>query len=94
MFNTPPVFAIYTCLLSMRWLKNNGGLAEIAKKNINKSSLMYEEIDNNEMFTGFASKDDRSIMNVTFNLIDEKYKSNFDNLLKENNISGLRIDTF
>ena len=89
MFNTPPVFAIYTCLLSMRWLKNNGGLAEIEKKNINKSSLMYEEIDNNEMFTGFASKDDRSIMNVTFNLIDEKYKSAFDNLLKENNISGI-----
>ena len=89
MFNTPPVFAIYTCLLSMRWLKNNGGLAEIEKKNINKSSLLYDEIDKNEMFTGFASKDDRSIMNVTFNLIDEKYKSEFDVLLKENNISGI-----
>ena len=89
MFNTPPVFAIYTCLLSMRWLKNNGGLAEIEKKNINKASLIYEEIDKNEMFTGFASKDDRSIMNVTFNLIDEKYKSGFDDLLKENNISGI-----
>ncbi|MEE2605421.1 MAG: 3-phosphoserine/phosphohydroxythreonine transaminase [Bacteroidota bacterium] len=89
MFNTPPVFAIYTCLLSMRWLKNNGGLEEIEKKNIIKSSLIYEEIDNNEMFTGFASKDDRSIMNVTFNLIDEKYKSAFDNLLRENNISGI-----
>ena len=89
MFNTPPVFAIYTCLLSMRWLKNNGGLEEIEKKNISKSSLLYEEIDNNEMFTGFASKDDRSIMNVTFNLIDEKHKSEFDVLLKEKNISGI-----
>ena len=89
MFNTPPVFAIYTCLVSMRWLKNNGGLAGIEKKNIDKASLIYEEIDKNEMFTGFASKDDRSIMNVTFNLIDEKYKSAFDDLLKENNISGI-----
>lgn len=89
MFNTPPVFAIYTCLLSMRWLKNIGGLGEIEKKNIHKSSILYEEIDNNEMFNGFASKDDRSVMNVTFNLIDEKYKPVFDNLLKENNISGV-----
>ena len=84
MFNTPPVFAIYTCLLSMRWLKNNGGLAEIEKKNISKSSLLYDEIDNNEMFTGFASKDDRSIMNVTFNLVDESTKEVFDKMVNVN----------
>jgi len=62
---------------------------KLRKKNIHKSSILYEEIDNNEMFNGFASKDDRSVMNVTFNLIDEKYKPVFDNLLKENNISGI-----
>jgi phosphoserine aminotransferase len=61
----------------------------LRKKNINKATLIYEEIDDNEIFTGFALKDDRSIMNVTFNLIDEKYKSGFDDLLKENNISGI-----
>ena len=89
MFNTPPVFAVYTCLLSLKWLANNGGIDEIEKKNILKSELLYDEIDRNSQFEGFANIDDRSIMNVTFNLVDESKKDLFDKLSQESNISGI-----
>jgi phosphoserine aminotransferase len=89
MFNTPPVFAVYTCLLSLKWLVNNGGIDEIEKKNILKSKLLYDEIDRNSQFVGFANIDDRSIMNVTFNLVDESKKEVFDKLSQESNISGI-----
>jgi phosphoserine aminotransferase len=89
MFNTPPVFSIYTCLLSLRWLANNGGINEIEKKNTTKSKILYDEIDRNSQFKGFANKDDRSIMNVTFNLVDESNKQVFDQLILDSNISGI-----
>ena len=89
MFNTPPVFAVYTCLLSLKWLANNGGIDEIEKKNILKSELLYDEIDRNSQFEGFANIYDRSIMNVTFNLVDESKKEVFDKLSQESNISGI-----
>ena len=71
MFNTPPVFAVYTCLLSLRWLSENGGIDEIEKRNNLKSKLLYDEIDRNSQFKGFANVDDRSIMNATFNLVND-----------------------
>ena len=89
MFNTPPVFSVYTCLLSLKWLQKNGGVSEIEKKNILKSTLLYDEIDRNSQFKGFANVEDRSIMNVTFNLTDESKKEIFDNLASEANISGI-----
>ena len=89
MFNTPPVFAVYTCLLSLKWLAKNGGIDQIEKKNILKSKLLYDEIDRNSQFEGFANIDDRSIMNVTFNLVDESKKEVFDKLSQESNISGI-----
>ena len=89
MFNTPPVFSVYTCLLSLRWLQKNGGVTEIEKKNILKSTLLYDEIDRNSQFKGFANIEDRSIMNVTFNLTDESKKEIFDNLAFKANISGI-----
>ena len=89
MFNTPPVFSVYTCLLSLKWLQKNGGVTEIEKKNILKSTLLYDEIDRNSQFKGFANVEDRSIMNVTFNLTDESKKEIFDNLAFEANISGI-----
>ena len=89
MFNTPPVFSVYTCLLSLKWLMKNGGIAEIEKKNIEKSKILYDEIDRNSQFKGFANYEDRSIMNVTFNLVDESKKEIFDKLYLESDISGI-----
>ena len=62
MFNTPPVFAVYTSMLTLKWLKENGGISSIEKKNLKKSDLIYSEIDSNELFEGFAAIEDRSIM--------------------------------
>jgi phosphoserine aminotransferase len=66
MFNTPPVLPIYTAMETLRWLKANGGIAEMEKKNIAKAELLYNAIDNSKMFVGTANKEDRSRMNVCF----------------------------
>jgi len=66
MFNTPPVLPIYSALETLRWLKANGGLVAMEKKNIAKSELLYNEIDRNKLFVGTAAKEDRSRMNVCF----------------------------
>jgi len=89
MFNTPPVFAVYTSMLTLEWLKENGGITNIEKKNIEKANLLYNAIDNNELFNGFARKEDRSLMNVTFNLKNQEHKNNFDKLCLEANINGV-----
>lgn len=69
-FNTPPVFPIYCSMLTLRWLKANGGLAAMQKKNQDKANLLYQEIDSNPLFSGVAAKEDRSLMNVTFVMAD------------------------
>ncbi|HOJ66295.1 MAG TPA: 3-phosphoserine/phosphohydroxythreonine transaminase [Paludibacteraceae bacterium] len=66
MFNTPPVLPIYSALETLRWLKANGGLEAMEKKNIAKAELLYNEIDRNKLFVGTAAKEDRSRMNVCF----------------------------
>jgi len=89
MFNTPPVFAVYTSMLTLEWLKQNGGIKSIEKKNIQKSNLLYNAIDSNELFSGFAKKEDRSLMNVTFNLTKQEHKEHFDKLCNDANINGV-----
>jgi phosphoserine aminotransferase len=89
MYNTPPVFSVYVSLLTLEWLKNLGGIPFIETVNNQKAALLYDEIDRNPLFVGFAAKEDRSIMNPTFNLVDESLKSTFDALWKEANISGI-----
>ena len=89
MFNTPPVFSVYVSLLTLEWLKDLGGIPFIENVNNQKAKLLYNEIDRNPLFVGFAAKEDRSNMNLTFNLVDEKFKTTFDTLWKEANISGI-----
>src|SRR4051812_38886337 len=66
MYNTPPVFPIYVTLLTLRWLKKNGGIAWMEDLNNKKAKLIYDEIDRNSMFVGTTAKEDRSKMNVCF----------------------------
>lgn len=66
LFNTPPVLPIYSGMLTLRWLKNLGGLAGMERINIAKATLLYTTIDNSKMFVGTVAKEDRSRMNVTF----------------------------
>ncbi len=89
MFNTPPVFAVYTSMLTLEWLKGLGGISAIEKENEKKARLMYSEIDLNPLFKGFATKEDRSSMNATFTLENENLKETFETMLKEAGINGL-----
>jgi phosphoserine aminotransferase len=90
MYNTPPVFAVYVSLLTLKWIKENGGTTVIEKENNKKASHLYSEIDHNPLFKGFVQNpEDRSVMNATFNLVDETHKETFDALLKQAGISGL-----
>ena len=90
MFNTPPVFPVYTSMLNLRWVKAQGGLAALEAKNRAKAELIYNEIDRNSCFEGFAAKEDRSIMNATFNLAEGVDGERFDVLWNAENISGLK----
>ncbi|MGM5471217.1 3-phosphoserine/phosphohydroxythreonine transaminase [Flavobacteriaceae bacterium LMO-SS05] len=89
MFNTPPVFAVYTSMLTLEWLKSIGGIKAIEKENEKKAQLIYSEIDLNPLFKGFASKEDRSTMNATFTLANEDLKETFDAMAKEAGITGI-----
>tara|TARA_B100000945_G_scaffold319827_1_gene328071 strand:- start:761 stop:1816 length:1056 start_codon:yes stop_codon:yes gene_type:complete len=90
MFNTPPVFAIYVSMLTLRWLKELGGIDVIEKRNNEKAEILYQEIDNNSLFQGTAKKEDRSNMNVTFLLNDKTKETIFNALCDENGISGIK----
>ena len=90
MFNTPPVFPVYTVLLNLRWILKNGGLSGMGIQNEKKAAMIYDEIDRNPLFEGFANLDDRSAMNATFNLIDDSSAAIFDTIWNNAKISGLK----
>lgn len=90
MFNTPPVFPVYVSMLTLQWLKNNGGVEWIEEINQKKADLLYHEIDNNPLFEGTANYNDRSNMNATFVLTNEAAKDEFDTMWKAANISGIK----
>jgi len=89
MFNTPPVFSIYVSLLTMKWLKNLGGVETIDEINKTKAIVMYSEIDLNPLFKGFAAVEDRSTMNATFSLVNDSLKDTFESMVKEAGIEGI-----
>lgn len=89
MFNTPPVFAVYTSMLTLQWLKDLGGIKAIEKINNAKAELLYGEIDRNTLFKGAAAKEDRSYMNATFLLTDNSLKEEFDKMWQDAGINGL-----
>ncbi len=90
MFNTPPVFSVYASMLTLEWMDKNGGIAGMEKRNNEKASVLYAEIDRNPLFEGVAVEEDRSNMNATFVLKEaEKYKERFDEICKSHGISGI-----
>ncbi len=90
MLNTPPVFAVFVCMLTMRWLKAQGGIAAIEKLNTQKAELLYNEIDSNPLFRGTVAKEDRSKMNVCFVMEDEGLEESFLAIAKAQNIVGIK----
>ncbi len=90
MFNTPPVFAVYASMLTLRWLKSNGGIPWITERNQAKADLLYGEIDRNPCFEGTAAKEDRSNMNACFLLTNPDKGEIFDQMWQEAKINGLK----
>ena len=90
MLNTPPVFAVYVCMLTLRWLKAQGGVAAIEKINDQKAALLYDAIDRSSIFKGTINAADRSKMNVCFVMNDPSLESAFLDFSKQNGIVGIK----
>jgi phosphoserine aminotransferase len=91
MLNTPPVFAVYVCMLTLRWLKNKGGVTAIEAINNQKAQLLYNAIDSLPAFKGTViNKEDRSIMNPCFVMENADLEKEFLTLCKQNNIIGVK----
>lgn len=92
MFNTPPVLPIYSALETLRWIKANGGVAAMEKRNIEKADLLYGEIDRNKLFVGTAAKEDRSRMNICF-VMNSEYadlEAEFQKFATERGMVGIK----
>ncbi len=90
LMNTPPVFSIYVSLLTLRWIEKEGGLVEMEKRNIAKSTLLYDTIDASENFYCPIAKEDRSIMNAVFFLKDQTKEAEFLALCKAKGMIGVK----
>jgi phosphoserine aminotransferase len=77
MYNTPPTYAVYVAGLVFQWLLETGGLAAVEQRNIAKSALLYDYIDNSDCYVNPVEKADRSRMNVPFRLTDPDLEADF-----------------
>lgn len=92
MFNTPPVVPIYSALLTLRWVKAQGGVKEMERRATEKADMLYAEIERNKLFVGTAAKEDRSRMNICFVMTPE-YKDlevDFQKLATEKGMIGIK----
>lgn len=90
MYNTPPVFPIYVSMLTMRWIKEMGGLKAIGERNERKAQTLYAEIDSNPLFTGTVVPEDRSRMNVNFLTADPAHEAAFLKICADNGVDGVK----
>ncbi len=92
MFNTPPVFPIYVLRETLKWLKAEGGIAEIHSRNEAKAAKLYAEIDRNSLFRGTVAEEDRSSMNICFVMSEgnEALASEFMAFAKERGMVGIK----
>ncbi len=103
MYNTPPTYGIYLCGKVFKWLLNLGGLEAIHKINIHKANLIYDYLDQSQMFFGTVEKKSRSLMNVCFKstspelddrFIKEAKALGFDNLKGHRSVGGMRASIY
>jgi phosphoserine aminotransferase len=90
MLNTPPVFAIYVAMLTLRWLKKQGGVAALEKINNTKAALLYQTFDSLPVFKGVVAKEDRSNMNAVFVMEDSSLEKEFLELCKQEGMIGIK----
>jgi phosphoserine aminotransferase len=90
MLNTPPVFAVYVAMLTLRWLKEKGGVTAIEKINNEKAALLYNTIDSFPIFKGPIAKEDRSKMNAVFVMDNPELEKEFQDICKKENMVGVK----
>lgn len=90
LYNTPPAYGIYICDKVFKWIKSNGGISAIHEKNLQKAKLLYDFLDDSDLFKGTAKKDSRSIMNVTFTTGNNSLDKRIIDLAAENGLVNLK----
>jgi len=90
MLNTPPVFAVYVALLVLRWIRKEGGVSAMEKRNQEKSELLYKTLESIPLFRLPVDTNSRSRMNVVFTLRDNTLEAPLFQLFKENGLYGLK----
>ena len=90
MKNTPNTFAIYTIKLVLNWIKGEGGVAAIEKRNNQKAKILYDLIDASSFYRGHVQVKDRSMMNATFNLPTPELATEFLGGASENGLYALK----
>ncbi len=103
LYNTPPCYTIYICMLVLRWIDEMGGLEVMAEKNREKAKILYDFLDSSAMFKGTVRKEDRSLMNVPFvtdseelnaKFIKEATAAGFVNLKGHRSVGGMRASIY
>ena len=103
LYNTPPTYGIYFMGLVFQWVKKQGGVAALQKINEHKAGILYDFLDQSELFKGTVAKKDRSLMNATFVLptkeLDEKFIKEakalgFENLKGQRTVGGMRASMY
>jgi len=103
MYNTPPTYSIYICMLVFEWLKELGGIEKMHEINKEKAQILYDYLDNSEMFRGTVEKEDRSLMNIPFvtgddelnaKFIKEAKEAGFVNLKGHRTVGGMRASIY
>ena len=90
LYNTPNTFGIHIIALVCDWIQNLGGLEAMQARNAAKAALLYDAIDASDFYTGFAEKNSRSQMNVTFRLPNENLEAKFATEATQENMIGLK----
>lgn len=90
MFNTPPAYSIYVLGMVLDWLIDNGGVEAMENQNKLKAGMLYDYLDNSQMFINSVNKEDRSIMNVVFKTLSEEQDSKFVKAAEANGMTALK----
>ena len=103
LYNTPPCYGIYICGKVFKWIKNMGGLEVMKQKNEEKAKVLYDFLDQSEMFKGTVAPEDRSLMNVPFvtgdadldaKFVKEAKAAGFENLKGHRSVGGMRASIY
>ncbi|MBQ2854165.1 MAG: 3-phosphoserine/phosphohydroxythreonine transaminase [Oscillospiraceae bacterium] len=103
LYNTPPAYGIYICGKVFKWLLKNGGLEAMKEYNEKKAKILYDFLDQSQLFKGTVEKKDRSLMNVPFvtgsdeldaKFIKEATAAGFVNLKGHRSVGGMRASIY